>query len=528
MTVLTYQSPVADSRDSFGQTVRSEWTKLRTMRGWLIGLLLAAVLPAGFAFLGQAHCGVSTSGPNGKSVSTACPGPAVGPNGEAVEDDPYFVHQPLTGNGSLTVRLTSLTGLYAAGGFNTNGGTAGWSSGLQPWSKAGLIIKENTTQGSAYAAIMATGSHGVHFQYNFIHDITGGGSSLAAPVWLRVTRSGDTITGYSSANGVRWTEVGSTTLTGLGPTAQIGMFAASPLYAKPTSAHSELVAPSQATGVFDRVDLSGASGSWNGTVIGGGPADAPTDTGVDAWTRSGGTFTVQGAGDIVPAVGQASPGGGGPGQLVDLSLVGDFVGLIALIVIAAMFMTAEYRRGLIRVTFAASPNRGRVLAAKAIVIAAVTFVTALIGTVLTLVVGLRVLHSGGASILPVPTLTLIRIVAGTAAVFAVAAVLILALGALLRRTAVVVVLGVVVFILGWLLTRGGLLPTGVTEWILRLTPAAAYAVQQSIPAYSFVTGNYTAANGFYPLAPWAGFLVLCLWAAAALGLAIYVMNRRDA
>ena len=202
-------------------------------------------------------------------------------------------------------------------------------------------------------------------------------------------------------------------------------------------------------------------------------------------------------------------------------------GLIALIVIAAMFMTAEYRRGLIRVTFAASPNRGRVLAAKAIVIAAVTFVTALIGTTLALVVGLRVLHSGGASILPVPTLTLVRIVAGTAAVFAVAAVLVLALGALLHRTAVVVVLGIVVFVLGWLLTRGGLLPTGVTEWILRLTPVAAYAVQQSIPAYSFVTGNYTPGNGFYPLAPWAGLLVLCLWAAAALGLAIYVMNRRD-
>jgi len=68
MTVLTYQSPVADSRDSFGQTVRAEWTKLRTVRGWLIGLLLAAVLPAGFAFLGQSHCGVSQSGPNGKSV----------------------------------------------------------------------------------------------------------------------------------------------------------------------------------------------------------------------------------------------------------------------------------------------------------------------------------------------------------------------------------------------------------------------------------------------------------------------------
>ena len=88
-------------------------------------------------------------------------------------------------------------------------------------------------------------------------------------------------------------------------------------------------------------------------------------------------------------------------------------------------------------------------------------------------------------------------------------------------------LGIVVFVLGWLLTRGGLLPVSVADWILRLTPAAAYAVQQSIPSYSFVPANYTPGNGFYPLAPWAGFAVLCLWAAAALGLTIYVTNRRD-
>jgi len=528
MTMLTYQSPVTDSRDSFGQTVRAEWTKLRTMRGWMIGLLLAAVLPAGFAFLGRSSCASQTSGPNGRTVTTACPGPAIGPNGEAVNDNFFFVHQPLTGNGSLTVRLTSLTGLYPAAGLNTTTGTAGWTSGVQPWSRAGIIIKENTTPGSAYAAIMLTGSHGVHFQYNFIHDVSGGSSFLKAPVWLRLTRSGDTITGYASANGVRWSLVGSATLTGLGPTAQIGMLAASPPHVRATSAHTGFVAPSQATGVFDRVDLSGASGSWNGTANGGDSDNAAVDTGVDGWTRSGGTFTVQGAGDIAPDVGMASPGGGGgPGQTVDLTLVGDFVGLIALIVIAAMFMTSEYRRGLIRVTFAASPNRGRVLAAKAIVIAAVTFVAALIGTILALAVGVHMLHSGGVPILPIPKLTLIRIVVGTAAVFAVVAVLILALAALLRRTAVVVVLGIVVFVLGWLLTRGGLLPAGVAEWILRLTPAAGYAVQQSIPSYSFVPANYTPGNGFYPLAPWAGFAVLCLWAAAALGLTIYVTNRRD-
>ena len=119
MTVLTYQSEVADSRDRFGQTVRAEWTKLRTMRGWLIGLLLAAVLPAGFAFLGRSSCASQTSGPNGRTVTTACPGPAIGPNGEAVQDAFFFVHQPLTGNGSLTVRLTSLTGLYPRAGYDT-------------------------------------------------------------------------------------------------------------------------------------------------------------------------------------------------------------------------------------------------------------------------------------------------------------------------------------------------------------------------------------------------------------------------
>ena len=40
--------------------------------------------------------------------------------------------------------------------------------------------------------------------------------------------------------------------------------------------------------------------------------------------------------------------------------------------------------------------------------------------------------------------------------------------------------------------------------------------------------TYTPAFGFYPLAPWAGFAVLCGWTALALGLATYLLRRRDA
>jgi len=74
-------------------------------------------------------------------------------------------------------------------------------------------------------------------------------------------------------------------------------------------------------------------------------------------------------GDIAPDV----PGAAGQGQSIQLSLVGSFARLIAVVVVAAMFITAEYRHGLVRTTLAAIWQPRQVLAAKAIVIATVTF-----------------------------------------------------------------------------------------------------------------------------------------------------------
>ena len=50
-----------------------------------------------------------------------------------------------------------------------------------------------------------------------------------------------------------------------------------------------------------------------------------------------------GSGDIAPD----EPGGAAPAQPLDHTLVGAFAGLIAVVVVATMFVTAEYRRGLI-------------------------------------------------------------------------------------------------------------------------------------------------------------------------------------
>jgi len=85
----------------------------------------------------------------------------------------------------------------------------------------------------------------------------------------------------------------------------------------------------------------------------------------------------------------------------------------------------------------------------------------------------------------------------------------------------------VVIVLPFILGVAGLLPFGAAQWLLRVTPAAAFAIQQSVPAYPQVTASYTPPT-YFPLSPWAGFGVLCGYTALALGLAVFLLRRRDA
>jgi hypothetical protein len=109
----------------------------------------------------------------------------------------------------------------------------------------------------------------------------------------------------------------------------------------------------------------------------------------------------------------------------------------------------------------------------------------------------------------------------------VAAVLALAIGTLVRRSAAAVATAIVLLVLPYVLGTAQVLPLPAAEWLLKLTPAAAFAIQQSIPVYPQVPGTY-GPPAYFPLAPWAGFAVLCGWAALALGGAHLLPRRRDA
>jgi ABC-type transport system involved in multi-copper enzyme maturation permease subunit len=232
---------------------------------------------------------------------------------------------------------------------------------------------------------------------------------------------------------------------------------------------------------------------------------------------------VAGSGDIAPYVPAVDP--------MQVSFYGSLFGLLMVIALGTLFITVEYRRGMIRWTLTASPRRSRVLAAKAIVIGVVAFVAGLAGTAIAFPIAEQKLRSEGWKAPYYQTLSLtsgigVQVVVGTAALLAVAAILSVATGALLRRSAgtITAVVGLVIFPL----VLSFILPSGPASWLLKVTPAAAFGLQQALPRYSQAPTACLPYDGCFPLSPWTGFLVLCAWTATALGIAMLVLRSRDA
>ncbi len=84
------------------------------------------------------------------------------------------------------------------------------------WAKSGVMIRETTAANSSYVGIYVTPSNGIDMQYRngtgtSAYDLARS-SGKAAPYWVRLVRSTNTFTGYYSADGVTWTQLGSMTV----------------------------------------------------------------------------------------------------------------------------------------------------------------------------------------------------------------------------------------------------------------------------------------------------------------------------
>lgn len=475
--------------EGFGRLVRAEWTKLWSVRRWLLGMAAAVLLTLLFSLITAA--GSSTDLNQRPDDFT------VGPGGELVRDELHLVHQPLTGDGSLTVRVAA-------------------QDDSHPSARAGVMLREELAPGSRYAAVLATPGDGVRFQANYTIDRAGGAG--AAPRWLRLTRTGTTVAGYESADGAAWQQVGSVDLAGLPATVPVGFFVNSPdqlEYERFFGGSSSGERPTSGRAEFDRVRLAPAppAAAWERTDTSRGFVRTGGE-----FRQDGERFTVEGSGDLVldpPDTDHAQ-----------MSLFGVVLGQLAVAVVAVLFITSEYKRGMIRTSFAASPRRGRVLAAKAIVIGTATFLVGLVATVTTFLVSQPVLRDSGFAPPAYPAVSLadgpvLRAVVGGAALLGLVAVFSLGVGTVLRRgagaiAAVVMVLMVPVII------EGGL-PLAVAQWLIRSTPTAGLAILQTQPVDP--ARRIVAPDMADPL---PGLGVVALYAAASLAIAYWRLRRRDA
>ncbi len=189
-------------------------------------------------------------------------------------DQLHYLYQPVTGNVTVTARVASIANLY-----NNN-------------TKAGVMIRQDLTAGAANACVVATNTAGINFQYR----IAAGGitadatvSGVVPPYWVRLVRSGSNFSGYTSPDGVTWTQLGSAVTISMTGTVYVGL----PV----CSRYSNPVVPAQ----FDNISITYPTVSIQATT----PlaSRSPATNGVFTVTRTGGTtaalpvsYTVGGTG----------------------------------------------------------------------------------------------------------------------------------------------------------------------------------------------------------------------------------------
>ncbi|MEV4620832.1 ABC transporter permease [Asanoa sp. NPDC049573] len=202
-------------------------------------------------------------------------------------------------------------------------------------------------------------------------------------------------------------------------------------------------------------------------------------------------------------------------DVVQLAMAGLHLSQVAFGVLGAMIITGEYGTGMVRTTFAAVPRRRTVLAAKGLVFAGTTLVTATVSTLAAYLAFLAALpaHTLTGTALTDPGVA--RAVFGGGLYLTVYGLLGFGLGALLRSSA-----AVIATVLGVLFVPPLLLELLPGSWKTTVGP---YIPMQS-GSQIFVAVRHEAAS----LAPWTGFGVFCLYAAAALLAGFVVVNRRDA
>jgi phosphatidylserine/phosphatidylglycerophosphate/cardiolipin synthase-like enzyme len=110
----------------------------------------------------------------------------------------HYAYTSMTGDGTIIARVASIP------------------TTVNAWVKAGVMIRQDLSAGSAQAFMLVSASKGVAFQRREVANnasVSTAGSLSAAPRWVKLTRQGSTISAYESPDGTAWTLVGTDTIS---------------------------------------------------------------------------------------------------------------------------------------------------------------------------------------------------------------------------------------------------------------------------------------------------------------------------
>jgi regulation of enolase protein 1 (concanavalin A-like superfamily) len=184
--------------------------------------------------------GFSTTGPHLRAFASTQASIVQSTNPNTTQNPaPYVIDAAGAGPWKSCCQLSDEYGaLYepgAAGSQSTLTAQVVSETDTNDWAMAGLMIRNDITGApgsTGYAALAVTPGHGVALLTDsdgsgYLDQVQTSAAPITAPVWLRLTRNGTTVTGAYSEDESTWTTVGTATLTGANATEDAGMFGTS-------------------------------------------------------------------------------------------------------------------------------------------------------------------------------------------------------------------------------------------------------------------------------------------------------------
>lgn len=200
--------------------------------------------------------------------------------------------------------------------------------------------------------------------------------------------------------------------------------------------------------------------------------------------------------------------------LVQASTFGAFFGQLVVAVLGVLVITGEYSTGMIRSTLAAVPTRLPALAAKAVVLFAVTFVMATISAVGAFFVASAVFADSGIAANLFDAAVILPIL-GSALYLGLVALFALGVGTMLRSSA-----GGIATVVGILLVLPLVLQMIPAEWVQDVLP---YVLSTAGVGLFSDTSAAAEATPF-----WENLLIVLAWVGASIAGATVLLKRRDA